>query len=310
MKRTFYRILLLFLSTSITGFAQDYKDFEGRWNLIIEFNGKELPSWLEIRHSGHKTLVGRFVFAFGSARPISEIKYSGNNFSFEIPPQWEPGNRNMEFQGERVGEKLNGSMTFTDGKTYNWSATRAPELAYVDSPKWGEKIVLFNGKDLSGWTHDGPKHWSVYKGILKCPGQVSNIISEQKFKNFKLHAEFRYPEGSNSGIYLRGRYEVQITDSKGMEPSDIQFGGIYGFLTPNIMAAKNAGEWQSYDIILIGRRVTVIANGTPIILDQIIPGMTGGAIDNKEDQPGPFMIQGDHQPVEFRVFEVTPLLDQ
>ena len=310
MKRPFYLILLLFLLTSANGTAQDYKDFEGRWNLIIEFNGKELPSWLEIRHSGHKTLVGRFVYAFGSARPISEIKYSGNNFSFEIPPQWEPGNRNMEFQGERIGEKLNGSMTFTDGKTYNWSATRAPELAYVDSPKWGEKIVLFNGKDLSGWTHDGPKHWSVDKGILKCPGQVSNIISEQKFKNFKLHAEFRYPEGSNSGIYLRGRYEVQITDSKGMQPSDIQFGGIYGFLTPNIMAAKDAGEWQSYDIILIGRRVTVIANGTPIILDQIIPGMTGGAIDNKEDQPGPFMIQGDHQPVEFRVFEVTPLLDQ
>ncbi len=300
---------ILFAFTIFFLQAQEYKALEGRWNLTMEFQGKEVPSWLEIRHSGHKTLVGRFVFAFGSARPVSEVKYSGNKFSFDIPPQWEPGNRNMEFQGERVGDILKGKMTYTDGKTYNWSATKAPDLPYVEDPKWGEKVVLFNGKDLSGWTHDGNKHWSVENGILKCPGGISNIISEQKFKNFKLHAEFRYPEASNSGIYLRGRYEVQITDSKDMAPSDILFGGIYGFLEPNVMAAKSAGEWQSYDIILIGRRVTVIANGTPIIMDQSIPGMTGGAIDNKESEPGPFMIQGDHQPVEFKVFEVTPILD-
>ena len=305
------RLLLsfLFVFTLSISSAQDYKALEGRWNLTIDFNDKELPSWLEIRHSGHKTLVGRFVFAFGSARPIAEVEYSGTSFSFEIPPQWEPGNRNMEFKGEKVGAELKGNMVYTDGKSYSWTATKAPDLEYVDNPNWGEKIVIFNGKDLSGWTHDGPKPWKVENGLLVCKGGISNIISEQKFKNFKLHAEFRYPEGSNSGIYLRGRYEVQITDSKGMEPSDIQFGGVYGFLTPNEMAAKNAGEWQSYDIILIGRRVTIIANGTPIIMDQIIPGMTGGAIDNKEDAPGPFMIQGDHQAVEFRSFEVTPLLD-
>ena len=307
-KKTIVAICLAGFTSLIT-LAQEYKDFEGRWNLTMEFMGKEIPSWLEIRHSGHKTLVGRFVYAFGSARPVSEIEYSGKSFSFEIPPQWEPGNRNMEFQAELVGDGLKGSMTYTDGKTYNWTGTKAPSLPYVDNPKWGEKIVLFNGKDLSGWTHDGPKHWKVENGILVCPGGISNIISEQKFQNFKLHAEFRYPEGSNSGIYLRGRYEVQITDSKGMEPSDIQFGGVYGFLEPNAMAANSAGEWQTYDIILIGRRVTIIANGMPIIMNQTIPGMTGGAIDNNESEPGPFMIQGDHQPVEFRVFEVTPIIE-
>ena len=309
MKINQFLFSLLFTLTLFSGSSQDYKAFEGRWNMLIDFNGKELPSWLEIRHSGHKTLVGRFVYAFGSARPVSEVKYSGNNFSFEIPPQWEPGNRNMEFQGEIAGETLKGKMVYTDGKSYNWTAIKAPDLDYVDNPEFGEKIVLFNGKDLSGWTHDGNKPWTVENGILKCRGGISNIISEQKFKNFKLHAEFRYPKGSNSGIYLRGRYEVQITDSKGMAPSDIQFGGVYGFLEPNTMAAKSAGEWQTYDIILIGRRVTVIANGTPIIMDQTIPGMTGGAIDNKESEPGPFMIQGDHQPVEFRAFEVTPIAE-
>lgn len=279
------------------------------WNMLVDFDGKERPSWLEIRHSGNKTLVGRIVVMTGSARPISEIKYSKNKFKFSIPPQWELGDRNLEFAAELVGEELIGNMTYTDGKNYSWVAKRAPSLPYVNSPKWGETISLFNGKDLTGWKMDGPKPWKIENGILTCPGGVSNLISEQKFNNFKLHAEFRYPEGSNSGIYLRGRYEVQITDSRGMEPSDIQFGGVYGYLTPNRMVAKPAGEWQTYDIILIGRRVTVIANGTPIIMDQIIPGMTGGAIDNKEAEPGSFMLQGDHQAVEFRVFDVTPILE-
>ena len=127
------------------------------------------------------------------------------------------------------------------------------------------------------------------------------------FGNFKLKAEFRYPKGSNSGIYLRGRYEVQITDNKGMEPSDIYFGGVYGFLEPNQMAAKNAGEWQSYEITLIGNRVTIIANGNSVITDQTIPGITGGAIDSEEDQPGPIMLQGDHGAVEFRSLEIIPI---
>ena len=94
------------LMSSLAVVAQEYKDLEGRWNLNIEFMGKEMPSWLEIRHSGHKTLVGRFVFAFGSARPIAEVKYSGTTFSFEIPPQWEPGNRNMDFIIPMIGVKI------------------------------------------------------------------------------------------------------------------------------------------------------------------------------------------------------------
>ncbi len=306
MKRGFYITTVLIIIFSLSGWAQETNALEGRWNLTIDYQGKELPSWLEIRHSGHKTLVGRFVYAFGSARPVAEVKYQGKKFSFAIPPQWEPGNRDMEFAGELQADKLVGTMTYTDGKSYTWTAMRAPELNHVKIPKWGEPISVFNGKDLSGWHADGSKNWNVKNGILTCPGSVSNLVSDEKFKNFKLHAEFRIPKGSNSGIYLRGRYEVQIIDSHGLEPSDILFGGVYGFLTPNEMAAKPAGEWQTYDIILIGRRVTVIANGIPVILDQMIPGMTGGAIDNNETAPGAFMLQGDHGAVEFRAFEVTP----
>ena len=290
-------------------YAQTISPLEGRWNITIDYKDGNSPSWLEIRHSGNRTLVGRVVVITGSARPISEVKFKGNSFNFSIPPQWERGNTNLEFEGEISGDALKGSMKYSDGKTYSWTATRLPELPYVEFPEKGEEILLFNGKDLSGWKTDGKNNWVVENGILKSPGANGNLISDQKFTNFKLHAEFRYPKGSNSGIYLRGRYEVQITDSYGKAPSDVEFGGIYGYLPPSEMAAKQAGEWQSYDIILIGRRVTVIANGSPIIMDQVIPGMTGGALDNNEAEPGSFMIQGDHGPVEFRSFQVTPLLD-
>jgi hypothetical protein len=140
---------------------------------------------------------------------------------------------------------------------------------------------------------------------LKSPKSGSNLITTQKFNDFKLHIEFRYQAGSNSGVYLRSRYELQIIDCLGQEPSSVLLGGIYGFLTPNENAAKAPGEWQSYDITLVGRRVTVVANGKTVICDAIIPGITGGAIDSKEAEPGPILLQGDHGPIDFRNIMIT-----
>jgi hypothetical protein len=130
-------------------------------------------------------------------------------------------------------------------------------------------------------------------------------MTSETFQDFKLHIEFKYPEHSNSGVYLRGRYEVQVEDSFGKEPSSIYLGGVYGFLTPNENAALKAGQWQTYDITLVGRRVTVIANGKVIIQDQIIPGITGGALDSREADPGPILLQGDHGPVEYRNITIS-----
>src|SRR5690606_10582452 len=127
----------------------------------------------------------------------------------------------------------------------SWTGQRAPKLAHTADPKWDRPIQLFNGKDLSGWHVDGEKNqWVVRDGILTSPESGSNLITDQKFQDFKLHAEFRYQKGSNSGIYLRGRYEVQIEDDKGLEPLDTYIGGIYGFLEPNENAALDAGQWQ------------------------------------------------------------------
>ncbi|WP_150451086.1 3-keto-disaccharide hydrolase [Arenibacter lacus] len=299
-------VLLLF---GALAYGQMINPIEGRWNMVISQDGKELPSWLEIRPSGSRTLVGRFVYAMGSARPISEVKIEDRKFSFSIPPQWEEGNRHMEFSGVLDGEVLTGTMVYTDGKTYEWEAVRAPELAYVKNAKWGKPQHIFNGKNLKGWHALGENQWVVEQGVLKSPGPGANLVTEEKFTDFKLRLEFRYPEGSNSGVYLRGRYEVQITDDKGAAPSDVGFSGIYGFLTPSEVVAKSAMEWQEYEITLIGRRVTVVANGQTVISDRIIPGITGGALDSREGEPGPILLQGDHGPIEFRNIVLTPRVE-
>ena len=312
----FHRIkalaILAVLSLQITGaIAQEMKkdpDVIGRWDITMEKDGKQLPSWLEVQKSGFHTLIGRFTYAFGSARPITEVKPANGKFSFSIPPQWEPGDRNMDLEFEVSGNTLKGNMVYTDGKTYSFTGVRAPEMLRTKAPIWGKPIKLFNGKDIKGWHTDGKNQWVVENGILRSKQSGANLISDQKFKDFKLHVEFRYKQGSNSGVYLRGRYEVQVIDTKSGEPEPInnQFSSVYGFLAPNKMMAKNPGEWQSYDITLVGRMVTIVANGQEVICRQIIPGITGGAIDSKEGEPGPLFIQGDHGPIDYRNIVITP----
>ena len=136
-----------------------------------------------------------------------------------------------------------------------------------------------------------------------------NLVTKEKFDDFKLSIEFRYPENSNSGIYLRGRYEVQIEDSYGQDVNNLMIGGIYGFIEPSVNVARKAGEWQSFEITLVGRQVTVVHNGIEVISNRPIPGITGGSLSSNEGEPGPIMIQGDHGPVEFRRFVITPAVN-
>ena len=278
---------------------------EGRWDLTIMVKGKESPSWLEVRHSGLHTLIGEFVGSGGSARPISKINFTDDKMSFTIPPQWETGN-DMMMAGTLKDDALNGTVLMPDGKSYEWKGVRAPSLHRTKEPIWGQPVNLFNGKDLTGWHTNGPNQWIVENGVLKSPRSGSNLVSDQKFNDFKLHVEFKYPEGSNSGVYLRGRYEVQVSDNKGMEPLRDYFGAIYGFIAPTDMMAKAPGEWQMYDITLVGRNVTVVANGKTIICNATIPGITGGALDSNEGEPGPIYFQGDHGAIEYRNIVLTP----
>jgi hypothetical protein len=299
-------LLLASPSAKANHFPQDSVSVEGRWDITFDMSGKEQPGWLEIRHSGLHTLVGDFVGSGGSARPISKVNYNAGKISFSIPPQWEQGNTDLMFEATVQGDRLTGTMVSTDGKTYSWTAVRAPSLRRTTAPTWGTPIHLFNGKDLKGWHAMGENQWVVENGILRSPRSGSNIVTDDRFSDFKLHVEFRYPKGSNSGVYLRGRYEVQIMDSKGLEPLRDYLGAIYGFISPSEQIAKSPGEWQSYDITLVGRMVTVIGNGKEIICNREIPGITGGALDSKEGEPGPIYFQGDHGPIEFRNIILTP----
>lgn len=297
---------LIFASQSLSLSAQEHP-ITGHWDLTVQHNGQSLPSWLGVKLSGFKTYVGYFVADIGSARPVSEIVYKDGKVSFHIPPQWESGDNDLLFEGTLENDKLSGVITTASGEKRSFVGVRAPELKRNMEPKWGKSITLFDGKNLNSWhAQKGENQWVVKDGILTNPKPGTNLISNQKFDDFKLHVEFKYPENGNSGIYLRGRYEVQIEDSKGKEPSSIYLGGVYGFLTPNEIVAKNPGEWQTYDITLIGRRITIVANGKTVICDQIIPGITGGAIDSHEGEPGPIMLQGDHTAVEYRNIVITP----
>jgi len=310
-----YLFLQFFLFLAITLSArQDHllsgnpadPSIEGRWDITVEAEGKKYPSWLEVMHSGQKRLVGHFVGISGSARPISIIHFSNGKIKFTIPPQWEEEDNDLVFEATLQGDILTGTMIAPNGKTYSVTARRAPSLRRSKQPVWGSPIKLFNGKNLDGWEAMGENQWIAEAGILKSPKPGANLVTNKTFTDFKLHIEFRYPKGSNSGIYLRGRYEVQIMDSKGMEPLPGLLGGVYGFISPTEMVAKEAGEWQTYDITLVGRMITLVANGKTIICKQEIPGITGGALDSNEGEPGPLMIQGDHGPVELRNIVLTP----
>jgi hypothetical protein len=273
----------------------------GRWDVTVHYPGREVPSWLEIQASGVRTLVGRWVGGGGSARPISKVKYDGMRFSFSIPPQWEREDRDMSVEGRLEGDSLVGTMVAPDGKQYNWVGRRSPALRRMKEPVWGPTEKLFDGVSLKGWHAMGSvNQWVAQDGILRSPHSGSNIATDEKFGDFKLHIEFRYPPHSNSGVYLRGRYELQIEDEGGTEPPNNEIGAIYGFISPNEKAGKPAGEWQSYDVTLVGRTVTVVFNGKTVICRQEIPGITGGALDSREGEPGPIYLQGDHGPIEFR----------
>jgi hypothetical protein len=318
LRKRFYGIAAyaaVFLLSSIsTAIGQEKSKTQpasvmGRWDLVVHGSQGDYPSWLEVTRSGYRNLVGSFVGQFGSARPISRVEFQDGRVRFNVPPQWERRPNDLVFEGELQNDLLRGETTDDQGMRVKWEGRRAPTLKRDKQPKWGEPIELFNRKDLAGWkprSTSSKNSWLIRDGLLVNAFAGTDLLTERKFTDFKLHAEFRYPKGSNSGIYLRGRYEVQIEDNHGDEPDSHKIGGVYGFLTPCINAAKNAGDWQTLDITLIGRVVTVELNGERIIDRQAIPGITGGALDSDEGEAGPILLQGDHGPIDFRMLTLIP----
>jgi hypothetical protein len=279
----------------------------GRWNLVVQLSNGEQPAWLEISQSGFETLVGQFVGWHGSARPIARVDVDARGMRFAIPPQYERGTGDLTVEGQLQGEQLSGSLIAPDGSQATWTGRRAPSLRRTSPPVWGAPIQLFNGVDLAGWhVIQGENQWRVEDGVLRNVATGGNLVTDQAFTDFQLHLQFRYAAHGNSGVYLRGRYEVQVLDSPTDEPDSHLQGAIYGFLTPSAIVTNGVGEWNTYDITLVGRLVTIVVNGRTVISEQAIPGITGGALDSDEGAPGPILLQGDHGPIEYRDIVLTP----
>jgi hypothetical protein len=285
------------------------KPFLGRWDLTLKAPDREYPSWLELREENGQ-FKAQMVGRWGNARPLPSAELSNGHLKFVSPKEEEDSKTDMVFEGTLTGKILSGTMNAPDGKTWQWTGRRAPVLKRTSPPKWASPIPLFNGKDLAGWHEDKPgasPAWKVENGVLISPGNGPELINNSKYEDFKLHVEFNCGPESNSGVYLRGRYEVQIETDSVAEPPSHHTGGVYGFLAPTPELPRKPAEWQTYDITLIGRMVTVVQNGKTIIDNREIPGITGGALDSHEELPGPIYLQGTEKGhVMFRSIVITP----
>jgi 3-keto-disaccharide hydrolase len=281
----------------------------GRRDLTLKAPDRESPSWLELTEENGQ-LEAQMVGRWGNARPLPKVEIANGRLRFVSPKEEEGRNDDMVFEGILNGDTLAGNTTGPDGAGWSWTGVKAPSLQDSGTPKWGEPIVLFNGKDLTGWTmskSDAKTVWKVENGKLITPGNGPELINDSKFKDFKMHVEFNSAPEANSGVYLRGRYEVQIeTDSAAETPSH-HTGAVYGFLAPSPELPRKPGEWQTFDITLVGRNVTVVQNGQTVINHQEIPGITGGALASHEELPGPIYLQGSEKGhVAFREIVLTP----
>jgi hypothetical protein len=307
--------VLLHLVLGATLPAADDGFFLGRWDMTVTTpSGDQRASWLEVRLDGG-ALKARMVGTGGGVAPVPEVSIENGELTFKTFSGSGALRVATVYRAKPDGAGLKGTLTLGVTEPRPWTAVRGPDWKTpknaAASKKLGSRVELFNGKDLGGWLPQNTKEplgWIVKDGVLDNQGKANNIYSTQKFTDFKVEAEYAVGEHGNSGVYLRGRYEVQVLDDYGQPAEAHSHGSLYSFIAPRVNASKPAGEWQKLEATIVGNRVTVILNGEKLIDDQEIPGCTGGALDSHESEPGPILLQGDHAGIKFRKVTVTPLL--
>ena len=304
---------LLILAIAITTFVSDLRaqelsgSFAGRWDLTLKGTARDLPSWIDVSDD-HGQLKVVLVGPTDHATPLKQAEIKNGELAFVSPKGEEGFDADTTYKAKLAGGRLVGTVTNAH-HTWQLLGTRAPALSETNDPKWGAPVHLFDGKSLAGWRLSDPskKSWEVVDGTLVSNGHGSEIISIPKFFDFKLHVDFNAGTNANSGVFLRGRYEVQIETESASEPPSHHTGGVYGFLDPIPEQPRKADQWQSFDITLVGRTVTVVQNGVTVIDHKEIPGITGGALDSNEALPGPIYLQGSEVGrVAFRNIVITP----
>ena len=298
----------------------DDQQFNGRWDIVVPGLSPAHGWWLEVTGAGSTSLKGKFVGApIGPVDDVSKISISDGELKFSLEGRYHHERKTEKglYWARLEDGKLKGTFEVEgDPTTYlEWSGFRAPVLPDKDDPTWkrGDPVVLFDGHDLTGWTPEPPGRlasWSVKDGILANSIGATNLISDKKFFNFAVEAEFRIGPRSNSSIGLRGRYGVQIADDFDRPLSVRTSGAILGRVAPTANASRPEGDWQTMSVRFLGRQVTVILNGIRVIDKQTVDGPTGIALDANESDPGPILLQGDRGAVEFRKVVVYPLIKQ
>lgn len=301
------RILLTLLLLAPAAWPAD-GDFNGRWDITVLNSPRGRAWWLEVQGAGTPAIKGKFVgFPGGDLNDIQHIWIENGELRFTFDGE----SVHQEYRAKLAAGKLQSSFE-SGGSKLRWVGARAPQVADADDGTWhkGQPVELFNHKDVSNWHGSVARAslgWTAEDGILKGNGKAVDLLSNDKFWNFELHVEYRTPPHSNSGIGLRGRYEVQILEDHGRPLDRHSNAALYSRIVPTENVTKPAGEWQTYDIRLVGRHVTVTLNGKTVTKG-IIDGLTAMAADPDEGVPGPIMLQGDHGPVEFRSIVLTPLV--
>jgi hypothetical protein len=313
----------------------DASEFLGQWTLDIAGGW---VGWIEVRQKDN-SVGGDLLWKWGSVLPVDTMFMAsgnylvaawGNNVMYSFDKDGKAVKNHVSSEWLEVvknGDKIGGKMISPrqDGKgidTTTFTGVRLPPVPPapdITKVKFGKPVVLFNGKDLNGWKLVDEKlknGFSVVKGVLfNDPAQkegqhieYGNLRTVKEFEDFNLKLEVNVPEGSNSGIYLRGMYEIQVLDSYKKPLDSHNMGAVYSRVTPTVNAEKPAGQWQTVDITLCERHVTVILNGTKIIDNQPVFGPTGGAIKSDVFASGPIFLQGDHGKVSFRNILLTPIV--
>lgn len=290
--------------------------FNGRWIIepLGENNGRAL--WLEVSGAGTGLITGAMVGGGpgGQLDTIHDARIERGQLHFHLERRFGRDRQNLNktpVLAALSGGKLHGVALRRRGSLL-WVGERAPVLRERDDGSWreGTPVDLFNGSSVDGWhtlRPGGEDGWHTEGGVLKNREQADVLVSDAKFWNFRLQVEYLVHPGMNGGIGLRGRYEIQLLDDHGQPASDHGNGALYGRIEPRVNASKPAGAWQTLDIRLVGREVTVTLNGVKTIDRGVIDGFTAMATDWREGEPGPITLQGDHGAIEYRRISVTPL---
>lgn len=325
----------LLIVAVLSSSAQEVAPFLGRWALTIP-SGR--AGWLEVtQEDGY--LDGRILWGGGSVVPLESVYVEKDTFFATRHDKVERKNDagevvRTQVYTETITARVTGknelSLTQTEVnrngigvRTEAFSGKRIPDLPPapdLSAITFGDPIVLFNGVDLEGWKLTDPDErngWRAEEGLLvndpvqeegKPRIHYGNLRTEGEFEDFNLSLEVRVEPKGNSGVYLRGVYEVQVMDSHGMARDYHHMGAVYSRITPTETAEKPAGQWQEMNITLVDRHITVELNGTTIIDNQPLLGCTGGALWSDEFRPGPIYLQGDHTGVTYRNLVLRPVV--